>query len=324
MKSLTVEDFAVSDLHASLFIAYSSICKQMGDIAEAQRRRSLTHSHRQRLEDALFRWLKELPPQLRITHSHNGTWSAAPYSSEARQLVVPYFTSLMLLYRSSEVHDPGSTICLVASSYILTIFEEFLSRDQLRYLGPVFTFYALAAGLVQLAAYRYESLQSIAEHEFNVVKVALEELGKRWGSADGALRGLTRARDAIRQQPRIPGRPPPLSSAMTVFFTDFGPELCRLWNVGFGTSSDQANTANSVGPQRLEAWDYTTSSSNGSKMPNHLPTPTLDPKAPLGSIPTPHDWDMANIYPWGNEDVDLLAGSMAPLEGFWVLEDLQF
>ena len=320
MKPPSVEDFAVPNVHASLFVAYVFICRHMGDIAEAQRRKSLNPSRRQRLEDALFRWVKELPRELRIAYQSNEAWVTAPYNLEARQLAVPYFVSLILLHRCPNTQSPASTACLLASSFIVSIFEEFLSRDHLRYLGPVFAFYALAAGLIQLTGFRYKSLQAVAEHEFGVVKVALEELGKKWGSAQGALRGLVKARGTIQQQPLIEGNLPPLSSREAVFFTDFGPELCRTWDIGFGSSRNQSGNQAVTQPHRaFDGWDYTAGLTPSTQAPelSHIPQPPTCP-------PALNDGSQTGMYPSGMDDMSLFADPLAHMEGFWLFENFEY
>ena len=318
MKPPTLEDFPDPNPHASLFVAYVSICKHMGDIAEAQRRRSLTPSHRQRLEDALFRWIKELPRELRIARHSNGTWATAPYNLEARQLAMPYFISLVLLHRSPNPQGPTSTVCLMASSFLVSIFEEFLSRDHISCLGPVFAFYALATGLIQLMCFRYKSLQAIAEHEFGVIKVALEELGKRWGSAHGALSGLLRAKEAMQQQPPIEDDPPRLSASEAVFFSDFGPELCRTWDIGFGESARQGDEAAAADPSRRpEGWDYADLTPAGQA--SVLAQAPLPPTAPL----TFGDGTEAGIYGYGPDDMNLFADPLALTDGWWLFQNFE-
>lgn len=320
MKSPNLEDFPTPNTHASLFVAYVSICKHMGDIAEAQRRQSLMPSRRQRLEDALFRWIKELPRELRIAHHTGEAWATASYNLEARQLAVPYFASLILLHRSPSPQAPTSTVCLMASSFLVSIFEEFLSRDHINCLGPVFAFYALAAGLIQLMCFRYKSLQAIAEHEFEVIKVALEELGKRWGSAHGALRGLLRAKDAIRQQPCMEGDPPRLASNEVVFFSDFGPDLCRTWGIGFGRSAAQRSEAAATDPsRRFEGWDYTAGLTPSAQAPvlSQVTQPSTCP-------PTLGDRNEAGIYASGTEDMNMFADPLALTEGFWLFQDFEY
>jgi hypothetical protein len=65
-----------------------------------------------------------------------------------------------------------------------------MARDELRYLGPIFTFYCLTAGMAQLSCYRYSELVSLAEQNLNILARALEELSKRWPTAVGSLKHL--------------------------------------------------------------------------------------------------------------------------------------
>ncbi|KAJ6445118.1 Acyl-CoA dehydrogenase [Purpureocillium lavendulum] len=300
MKPPTLEDFAVQNTQARLFIAYASI-------------------FRQRLEDGLFRWVKQLPTQLQIVHHHEGTRIPAPYNFESRQLSVPYFVSLILLHRSPKTHATASTVCLMASSYVVSTIEEFLCRDQLRYLGPVFTFYALVTGLDQLTGFRYNALQETAEHEFNVIKVALEELGKRWGSAHGALRGLLRAKEAIQQQPRLTGQPPRLSPEEAVFFADFGPDFCKLWDVGFSTEADQVPAAAALSPSNARSWDYSNASLSLSTQP---PSLMQNPKT-AGCSRGLREEDMTDASGFAYEDSTQFEDPLVPAEGFWLFEDLE-
>ncbi|KAF4473037.1 Acyl- dehydrogenase [Fusarium albosuccineum] len=317
VKPPILADFPVPDTNANLFIAYVTICRLMGDVAEAQRRQTLTTSCKQRLEDALFRWLKGLQKPLQISHQQGDTWKLAPYNFEARQLGVPYFVSLIMLHRPTAGQASTSTVCLLASSFVVAILEDFVSRDQLRYLGPVFTFYALAAGLVQLTAFRHESLHDIAEHESNVIKITLEELGKRWGSAHGALRGLAKAKEAIQQQPRIPEYPPPLDTKMSALFADFGPELCRMWNIGFENPGNQARTAILDNAGHLERWNDITEST-----PCGEPHRSLQNQEAVEGSTTPSRAGFTDLDGSGVEGMGLFEDSLAHAEGSWLFEDL--
>lgn len=324
MTPPTLHDFAIPNNDASLFVAYVSICRQVGDIAEAQRRKTLHNtSCRQRLEDGLFRWLKELPPALQLAkRQHNDgekpSWITSPYNFEARQLAIIYFVSLLILHRSANPQTSVPTVCLLASSYIANIMEEFLSRDQIRYLGPVFAFFALAAGLVQLTLFRYESLQGVAEHEFTVIHMALEELGKRWGSAHGALRGFIKAKAAIRQQPRLPGLPSPLDTSLRVFFSDFGPDLCRIWDVVLPSSGHDGGFPSSGG----SAPHAETSVTNwGPTLPVDVSGTSIQgPRGTVG-LPLLQDGGLGAMPEFAVEDMALFEDPLAHAEGSWLFED---
>jgi len=97
---------------------------------------------------------------------------------------------LIIINRSQDPRGPPSTASLLASSFLAGIFEDFLARDELRYLGPIFTFYLLAAGMAQLSCYRYTGLWDAAAKDLDVMFRALDELSKRWPSAVGSLRHL--------------------------------------------------------------------------------------------------------------------------------------
>lgn len=213
----------------------------MGDITEYRRRKSFTADKRQKFENALYRWIKELPSELRLfTNAHDRTLS--PYNFKARQIAVVYFVILIILHRRDEPSTPSSAPSLVASSFIAGIFEDFLSRDELRYLGPVFAFYALAAGLSQMSGYRYPGLESAADDEFRVISLSLQQLSDRWGSAVEAMRALTAARKAGMRQPQLDRAPAAIAPDALPFFNDFGPDLCRQWHL-LGIPPTEASTS---------------------------------------------------------------------------------
>lgn len=106
-----------------------------------------------------------------------------------------------------------------------------MARDELRYLGPIFTFYCLTAGMAQLSCYRYSDTYNLAEENLGIMARALEELSKRWPSAIGSLKHLMDVREKLIQKPRL-GQFPEISFSDTTaqFFVDFGPDLCRMWH----------------------------------------------------------------------------------------------
>lgn len=204
----------------------------------------------------------------------------------------------------------------MASSYAVNIIEEFISRDQLRYLGPVFAFYALAAGLVQLSLFRYDSLQDVAEHESHVIQVALEELGKRWGSAHGALRGFIKAKRATQQQLRFPGQPPPMDSSARILFSDFGPDLSRLWNVGFTSAGGPALMATSSTHAKSAVASWDTMHPTDSQI-----TPMQGWETAAGSM-LPQEGIVNDGGEFNLEDINMFEDPLAHAEGSWLFEDV--
>ncbi|KEF52387.1 uncharacterized protein A1O9_11628 [Exophiala aquamarina CBS 119918] len=236
----SVKDFSSGNPDAKLFTSFCKVCQLLGDITEYRRRKSFSADKRQRFENALYRWIKELPSELRLFKvAHDRVLS--PYNFKARQIAVVYFVILIILHRRDEPSSPASAPSLVASSFLAGIFEDFLSRDELRYLGPVFAFYALAAGLSQMSGYRYPGLESTADHEFRVISLSLQQLSDRWGSAVEAMRSLTAARDAGMRQPQLDTAPAAIAADVLPFFADFGPDLCRQWHL-LGMSTVDTST----------------------------------------------------------------------------------
>jgi hypothetical protein len=129
-----------------------------------------------------------------------------------------------------------SPLAVLASSFVAGIFDDFLARDELLYLGPIFTFHLLAAGAGLASLRRYPDLWSTASADLEVMMASLRELSKRWPSAIGALKAL---QNVVRAP--VPGlivngeqaAPPPLTWLKpdeALLLEGFAPDLCRLWH----------------------------------------------------------------------------------------------
>ena len=147
---------------------------------------------RKTLESSLYRWTRELPRNLRLSYKLNGSeiYTVSAYNFNARQLHIPYFITLVILGRSTASQGYASSVALLASSFIASIFEVFLARDEIQFLGPIFTFYLLAAGVALGSIRRYSALWTVAQQDLAVLQKSLQELSKRWPSAIGAMKAL--------------------------------------------------------------------------------------------------------------------------------------
>jgi len=174
--------------------------------------------------------VKTLPEHLQLCRQTERR-PLKPYSFEARQIHVQYFTVLVILNRPTDTNLAPSTASLLASSYVAGMFEDFMARDELRYLGPIFTFYCLTAGFAQLSCYRYADMVHIAEENLEILARALEELSKRWPTAIGSLKHLIDVREKVTQRTQL-GPFPDINFPNTTaqLFSDFGPDLCRMWH----------------------------------------------------------------------------------------------
>ncbi|KAL1952833.1 hypothetical protein VTO42DRAFT_4122 [Malbranchea cinnamomea] len=241
VRPLCIEDFYGSSANGALFIAYVELSSILGELTQCCLRKNLTRQKRTALENALYRWSRELPEQLRlfrkIMTSDNPSKSKlvlAPYNFEARQLHVPYFVIIAILYRSSGPNNGPSSAALLASSFVAGIFEDFLARDQIRCLGAIFTFYLLAAGVGLTHCYTQPHLWDRAEQDLRIVYNSLRELSKRWPSGTGSLKALQGMMEEISKLPRQterPQQPNLLTLEEQTYFSGFGMDLCRLGDV---------------------------------------------------------------------------------------------
>lgn len=235
----SMNDFPVKDFQAQVFLAYCTISCHLGDTVEYYLRKEISRKRRVDLENAVYRWAKQVFPKLRAsaTLQEDSTTSIL----EVQQLLVMYFVVLTILHRSPTPGSVPPAGALVASSFIAGIYEEFLLRDELRYLGPVFAFYPLCAGLSLLSSCRYPQLQSTAEHELTVVKLSLQKLSERWLSAVGPLRALSKLTEKVRDQGPFEGHPPTLEFDTASFFEGFDVNLCKQWRL-VGQAAEPASS----------------------------------------------------------------------------------
>lgn len=238
-----MSDFPVKDFSAHLFLAYCNISCLLGDTVECYLRREISRQRRVDLENAVYRWAKQVIPKLRSSAAAQEDIITS--SLEVQQLLVMYFAVLTILHRSPTPNSVPPAASLVASSFIAGIYEEFLLRDELRYLGPVFAFYPLCAGLSLLSSCRYPQLQGAAEHELTVIKLSLQKLSERWLSAVGPLRALNKLTEKVRELGTFDGLPPSLDPDTASFFEGFDVKLCKQWRL-IGHSDETANSNHGV------------------------------------------------------------------------------
>ena len=232
------EDFLDSSSNSSLFIAYVEISSILGRLTQHCRRKNLARDTRQIIENQLYRWTRELPVSLRLFQPQMGSQgpgektqtSLRPYNFEARQLHIPYFICLTILCRPNQGSFPSPAVIL-ASSFVAGIFEDFLARDEIQYLGPIFTFHLLAAGIGLLSSRKSSLLWEKATHSLQTIYLSLEVLAQRWSSAKGSLRAL---KSIANSQENIAGSNSVselvLPREHQPFFQGFGPDISWAWS----------------------------------------------------------------------------------------------
>ncbi|KAL3457015.1 hypothetical protein BJX64DRAFT_296227 [Aspergillus heterothallicus] len=326
LKPPSVEDFRGSSLRPELFIAYVDICSILGHLTQCCRRDSLTRRTRQSIRASLQRWVQTLPQSLRLfiesvlldeTSPSTGK-VLSPYDFEARQLHIPYFICLIILCRAPSPQHPPSATSILASSYIIAIFEDFLARDELKYLGSIFTFYLLAAGLGLLSCRRVPALWDKAAPNMQTIYASLEQLAKRWPSAMAPLRVLRN----ISSEPGGAGlsiaQVPKLADDHVPFFDTLGPDLAWAWEEFMSSKQQQINApySGAVGVS-----GHSTNVDNTTLPPTHgEPAPFSVEATAENALTNPFgDFLGLNVHP-GAADENLAPSQYEGI-GDWLLND---
>jgi hypothetical protein len=100
-------------------------------------------------------WIEGLPLELRI---QDDAGNKQPYTPEVRQLYLPYFTAISILYRpklpSKSTGCSQATIgSTIAASCVARIFEDALARNEVRNGVAMQAIYLLIAGIGELSNY---------------------------------------------------------------------------------------------------------------------------------------------------------------------------
>jgi hypothetical protein len=231
-----------------LFVAYVSISSILGRLTEWYLRGSQSPSQRNRIEEDLHRWIDDLPEELRTTDSSG---RPRPYDFDTRQLSLPYFTAISILYRPHHLSGECNAASVLASSCVVRIVEDFLARDELRYINAMLAIYLLVAGLGQLSCHRVPDLWSSSATELDIVVQALEELAHTWHTAKGSLRILRKAQSIVASRPSnstaipIKTHPDYLS-----YFSPFGEGFCSKWSLLIPAMKAAVPTLTETDPQQ--------------------------------------------------------------------------
>lgn len=245
-----LEDFPHSRAEAELFIPYVDICCLLGDLIECCSRKRMCDVKRIQLESFLFRWTRTLSPNLRLSQKRadNDTYDLLPYNLRARQLHIQYFLCLAILARSTVQPGKVSSAAVVAASFAAGIYEDFLARDQVKLLPPVFTTFCLVSGIILLSVRAYPDLWEAAQPDIGFIKRCLGELSNRWRSAIGALKALQNAIDSSHAT-AVAGVAAPLAwldRAQEPLFEGFSLELCRMWSAWERAMGSQERDGNDI------------------------------------------------------------------------------
>ena len=233
MSPPTPDDFADKPEAGDLFIAYVEICCTLGDLVQACARRRIVPTKYTEVLNALFRWTRMLPPRLTLAQYSVDTQSyeSRPHDFLARQLHVPYFTSIIILARVGATNETVSPAAVLAASFVAGIYEDLLARNLVGLLSPTFTTFGFISGLVLRSLRPYPGLWSAARKDLEIILTSLQQLSNRWRSAIGAYKVIQRALDQPLPATTSPAKSlPPLSRNEAPLFEGFPMQICRMWH----------------------------------------------------------------------------------------------
>lgn len=189
--------------------------------------------------NSLYIWARELPPELRLFRQPPDAINS--YNFEARQIHVIYFSTLILLFRTSAPRSSGLAASLVAASFVAGIFEEFLVRDEIGYLGPgIYKFFLLTAAITLLSVYRCPSVEMDVLEDYEAIKQSLKQFSLRYPSALATLHMIESLESAEVQALDGFSNLTSLDSETFALFREFGPGLCRQWSLVVGGDAPNA------------------------------------------------------------------------------------
>jgi hypothetical protein len=173
--------------------------------------------------------MQSLDSTLRLSNS--AVVASSPAHFDVQQLHVTYYAAVAMLYRARTSDEPLPTVAVLAGSTIAGIFEELLARDQVRHLGPVYTFYLLVASIALLSCYKYPNLWPVAQEDLRIISQAQEEMKKKWGSALGSIRSFDRMYEVTTktQNTRAFKYPATIDAPQALLLQDVPSVSCRLW-----------------------------------------------------------------------------------------------
>lgn len=230
VRPLSIDDLADNSDDSKIFIAYVRASLLLGDVAESCQQGNVTQARFAELRNALLWWLKELPSSIRYFRPE-----VQPIATEEnfniRQIYTLYLSAVAILHRSIRSAKTPSAIELIASSFIVGLFEDFHARNELRRVTAGFNFYLIVAAIPQLEAVHFSSLRNCTRVEIGVIEDSLRDLGKRWPSANRGLKLLEKVRNVSSRlkdtsNSQCPTRP---NESDLLVFEHFDYTKCRMW-----------------------------------------------------------------------------------------------
>lgn len=199
-----IDDFKTPDMKSHIFCNTTSLCMTVSTItALAARRQTIGLEDLMRPLCSLSQWITKLPESLVLYNSSN---TRTPYNRWVNELHVIYFVSIILCYLLQGSHRKSSqffTTAVVASFYIIRLYEEVIYRDDVAHLNPIHCWFVLVSAIPQFCYLaKYPSQSKLCSDQLQILRQILLQLSEKYPSAKAVLEAIKR----LEQNPmRISG-----------------------------------------------------------------------------------------------------------------------
>ena len=185
----SVNDFPRNARHAGFFVAYVDISLILASLCGSCQKGRLSNEQKTQTRNSLHRWIRELPSDLQYLSCREKP-EPSHENFLARQLHIIYLAAVSILYCSTSEAQEVSATAVASSSFIATLLEEFIVRDEFRFLTAVFSFYIVSAAVPQIAAYWSVDFHADVKQNLEIITGSLSALSLKWPTARAAVAAL--------------------------------------------------------------------------------------------------------------------------------------
>lgn len=181
---VTPEDFPdPSDPKVHIFINWVELLGISGRISKQLNKKIEDYTNTASFSRELTSWVQSLPTSLSLSIRTARTTS---FDRDVHRLHVTYLTNVTLLHlsKSSQLLLPkASKAAIVAASCVARLFEDFLTRGNVRFLSGEAGWEIAVALLALLHARRIEDLRAHADADIRTLRTALRQMALMWPSS---------------------------------------------------------------------------------------------------------------------------------------------
>ncbi|POR32512.1 Fungal specific transcription factor domain-containing protein [Tolypocladium paradoxum] len=182
-RMVTAEDFPdPSDPKVEIFINWVKLLDISGRISKHLSKRVEDRTDTANFSHDLTSWVQSLPEALSLPIRTARTMA---FNRDVHRLFLTYLTNITLLHlsKSSQLLPKASKAAIVAASCVARLFEDFLTRGNIRFLSGDAGWEIAVAILALLHARRIEDLRPYADADIQTLRTALRQMTLLWPSS---------------------------------------------------------------------------------------------------------------------------------------------